>query len=180
MAQLFQVDWKALFVPSGSLLEIFIRGTLIYLLLFFVLRFLRREAGAIGIADMLVIVIIADAAQNAMAGEYNSITEGIILVATIAFWDYALDWLSYRSPLIQRLVRPAPLLLVKNGRMLRRNMREEMITEEELMSQLRQQGVEHVSEVKKCYLEGDGRVSIITNESKGSKGRNSNSSVRPD
>jgi uncharacterized membrane protein YcaP (DUF421 family) len=179
MAQLFQVDWKSLFIPTGSLLEIFIRGTVVYLLLFFVLRFLRREAGAIGIADLLVIVIIADAAQNAMAGEYQSITEGVILVATIAFWDYALDWLGYRFPLIQRLVRPAPLLLVKNGRVLRRNMRQEMITEEELMSQLRQQGVEHVSEVKKCYLEGDGRISIITNESKGNKDQNSNSSSRP-
>lgn len=175
MAQLLQVDWKSLFVPTGSLLEIFIRGTVVYLLLFFVLRFLRRETGAIGIADLLMIVIVADAAQNAMAGEYQSITEGIVLVGTIAFWDYALDWLGYRFPLIQRLVRPAPLLLVKNGRMLRRNMRQEMITDEELMSQLRQQGIESVSEVKKCYLEGDGRISIITNQSKDNETQDSKS-----
>lgn len=175
MDQLFQVDWKALFVPSGSLAEIFIRGTVVYLLLFFVLRFLRREIGAIGIADLLVIVIIADAAQNAMGGDYKSITEGLVLVATIAFWDYTLDWLGYRFPFFQRLVRAAPLPLIKNGQMLRRNMRQEMITEEELLSQLRQQGVESVSEVKKVYLEGDGRISVILNEPKGNQAQASKS-----
>lgn len=173
MDQLFQVDWNSIFVPTTSLVEIFIRGTLVYLLLFFVLRFLRRETGAIGIADLLVIVIIADAAQNAMAGEYKSVTEGAVLVATIAFWDYTLDWLGYRFPWIRRLLRAAPLPLIKNGRMLRRNMRQEMITEEELLSQLRQQGIERVSDVKKAYLEGDGRFSIITNEPKGNKAQDS-------
>lgn len=173
MGQLFQVDWNSIFVPTTSLVEIFIRGTLVYLLLFFVLRFLRRETGAIGIADLLVIVIIADAAQNAMAGEYKSITEGAVLVMTIAFWDYTLDWLGYRFPWIQRLLRAAPLPLIKNGRILRRNMRQEMITEEELLSQLRQQGVEKVGDVKKAYLEGDGRFSIILNEPKGNKAQDS-------
>ncbi|GIK43006.1 MAG: DUF421 domain-containing protein [Chloroflexota bacterium] len=173
MDQLFQVDWNSIFVPTTSLVEIFIRGTLVYLLLFFVLRFLRRETGAIGIADLLVIVIIADAAQNAMAGEYKSVTEGAVLVATIAFWDYTLDGLGYRFPWIRRLLRAAPLPLIKNGRMLRRNMRQEMITEEELLSQLRQQGIERVSDVKKAYLEDDGRFSIILNGPKDNKAQDS-------
>jgi len=178
MDQLFHVDWNSIFVPTVSLAEMFVRGTLTYLLLFFILRFLRRETGAIGIADLLVIVIIADAAQNAMSGEYKSITEGAVLVLTIAFWDYALDWLSYRVPIIRRIVRPAPLLLIKNGRLIKRNMHQEMITEEELLSQLREQGVESVSQVKKCYLEGDGHISIIAGESKGSKGQDSNKVAR--
>ena len=178
MDQLFHVDWNSIFVPTVSLAEMFVRGTLTYLLLFFILRFLRRETGAIGIADLLLIVIIADAAQNAMAGEYKSITEGAVLVLTIAFWDYALDWLSYRVPIIRRIVRPTPLLLIKDGRMIKRNMRQEMITEEELLSQVREQGVESVSQVKKCYLEGDGHISIITGESKGSKGQDSNEVAR--
>lgn len=93
----------------------------------------------IGIADLLVVVLIADAAQNAMASEYKSITEGAILVLTIIFWNYAVDWLGFRFPALQRLTRP-PLLLIKDGEMLFRNMRQEMITTEELNSQLRQQG----------------------------------------
>ncbi len=167
MDKLFQIDWNAVFIPTVSLLEIILRGTLVYLLLFAVLRLLRREAGGLGITDVLVIVLIADASQNAMGSEYKSITEGGILVGTIVFWDYTLDFLGYRFPRFQRLVRPAPLPLIKDGRMLHKNMRQEMITEEELLGQLRQQGVEHMAGVKKCYLEGDGRISVIAEETKG-------------
>ncbi len=158
---IFQLDWNAIFVPTVPLLEIFFRGTVVYLLLFTVLRVLRREAGGLGIADVLVIVLIADASQNAMASEYKSVTEGAILVGTIVFWNYTLDYLGYRFPSFQRLVRPAALPLIKDGRMLRKNMNSEMITEEELLGQLRQQGVDDVSSVKKCCLEGDGRISVI-------------------
>lgn len=161
MNALLEIDWKAVFIPSIHLAEIFLRGTIVYLFIFFLLRVLRREAGALGISDLLVVVLIADAAQNAMASEYKSITEGLFLVATIVFWDYALDWLGYRFPKVRRLLHPAPLLLVKDGRMLRRNMRQELITEEELMGLLREQGIENIKEVKKCYLEGDGHISAI-------------------
>jgi uncharacterized membrane protein YcaP (DUF421 family) len=166
MDTLLQIDWRSIFVPSVRVAEIFLRGTVVYLFLFFVLRILRRESGAIGISDLLLIVLIADAAQNAMSSDYKSVTDGIILVSTIAFWDYLLDWIGYRFPSVRPLLRPAPLLLIKDGRLQRRNMRREMITEEELMGRLREQGVEKVEEVKKCYLEGDGSVSVIKRDSK--------------
>jgi uncharacterized membrane protein YcaP (DUF421 family) len=160
------IDWATVFVPTVHIGELFLRGTIIYLFLLFILRILRREAGTIGISDLLVVVLIADAVQNAMSSEYKSITEGIILVLTIVFWDYFVDWLGYRFPLIERLVRPAPLLLIKDGQLQPRNMRRELITKEELMGQLREQGIERVEEVKKCYLEGDGQISVIKRNSK--------------
>jgi uncharacterized membrane protein YcaP (DUF421 family) len=155
------IDWHALFVPSLHIGEVFLRGTLMYLSLFVVLRLLRREAGTIGISDLLIVVLIADAAQNAMANEYKSITEGVVLILTIAFWSYTFNWLGYRFPRVQRLLRPAPLLLIKDGQVQRRNLRQEMLTEEELLGQLRAQGVEDISEVKKSFIEGDGRISVI-------------------
>lgn len=165
-------DWQELFVPVHPISEIILRGTLTYLILFLILRFfLKRQSGVLGIADLLVIVLIADAAQNAMANEYKSITEGAILVLTIVFWNFAVDWLGFRFPAFQRLTRPPPLLLIKDGQMIFRNMRQEMITTDELNSQLRQQGVEHCSEVKRAYIEGDGRISIIRFDS-GETGQN--------
>ena len=164
MDNLFQVDWRGLFVPSSSIIETILRGTLMYFVLFAFLRLFRRESGAVGITDLLVIVVIADAAQNAMSGDYKSITEGVLLVGTIIFWDYALDWLGFNIPAIQRILRPAPLPLIKNGQMLRRNMRQEMVSVEELKSLLREQGVEEITEVKTCFLEGDGRISVIKYE----------------
>ncbi len=167
METLWQVDWKAAFVPTVSVAEIVLRGSFVYLLLFFVLRVLRREAGAVGIPDLLVVVLVADAAQNAMASEYKSLTEGAVLVGTIVAWDFFLDWLGYTFPAVGRLLRPAPLPLVKDGRLLRQNMRKELISTEELMSQLREQGVASVEEVRRCYLEGDGHISVIKRDAGG-------------
>jgi uncharacterized membrane protein YcaP (DUF421 family) len=173
------MNWQTLFIPSVPIAEVVLRGTLVYLLLFFLLRFLRREAGAVGIPDLLLVVLIADAAQNAIAGEYTSITEGAVLVATIAGWNYFLDWLGFKFPRAFRWLRPAPLPLVKDGRMLRRNMRQELITEEELMSLLRHQGVDDVHAVKKAYLEGDGRISVIADDSNRQTGRGESHSGTP-
>ncbi len=86
------INWNEMWIPSLSLFEIFIRGSVVYLALFLYLRMLRRSAGGIGLTDVLVIVLVADATQNAMASEYKSITEGIMLVATIGFWEALLDW----------------------------------------------------------------------------------------
>jgi uncharacterized membrane protein YcaP (DUF421 family) len=156
------IDWQQIFIPTSSIFEVIVRGTCTYVMLFLILRFLiKRQTGVIGVADLLVIVLIADAAQNAMANEYKSITEGAILVLTIVFWNFAIDWLGYRFPVFQRLTRPAPLMLIENGKMLVRNMRHEMITTDELNSQLRQQGIEHCSEVKKAFIEDDGSISVI-------------------
>ena len=162
MDTLFALDLGRLFTPTHSLIEIFLRGTLMYLGLVAILRFLlRRQAGSVGIADLLLIVVIADAAQNGFSDDYRSITEGILLVLTIVFWDFALDWLSFRFPAFRRLVRSPPLLIVEDGKPIRRNMRKESLNEEELMSELRQQGLERLSEVKRAYMEDDGHISII-------------------
>jgi len=156
------VDWHAVLVPKTPLLEIFVRGTAVYLLLFLLLRLvLKRQSGTVGVTDLLVVVLIADAAQNAMSADYKSVPEGLLLVGTIVFWSWALDWLGYRFPLLGRLVHPAPLELIRDGKLNRRNLRHELITEKELKAQLREQGIKDVSEVRRAYMEGDGRISVV-------------------
>jgi uncharacterized membrane protein YcaP (DUF421 family) len=164
---LYYINWQEVFVPSISVAELIVRGTLVYLALFSVLRIMpSRQIGTLGVPDLLVVVLFAEAAQNAMASHYTSITEGAILVGTMIFWSYFLNWLGYIFAPFQRFLTPPPLLLVKNGRIIERHMQQQLITEEELMSQLRQQGVELLSEVKKAYMEADGSISVITYNSK--------------
>jgi uncharacterized membrane protein YcaP (DUF421 family) len=158
---LVQVNWRSVLFPVLDLREVVLRGTIVYLVLFVLLRLLRRQAGAIGISDLLVVVLIADAAQNAMGLKYESVTEGIVLVLTIVGWDYFLDWVGYRVPAIRRLIRPAALLLVKDGKAQRANLRKQMITMEELLSELREHEVERIEDVKLCYMEADGHISVI-------------------
>jgi uncharacterized membrane protein YcaP (DUF421 family) len=157
----WHIDWAQLFTPSGSVLEVMVRGSILFLALFLLLRGVpRRQIGTLGVSDLLVIVLIADAAQNGLAGEYKSITEGLVLVGTILFWNWAIDWLDYRFPSLQINGRP-PRLLVSEGRMMRKNMEQEEVSEEELMSHLRQQGVDDVRSIRKAYVESDGHISVI-------------------
>ena len=155
------IDWNSLLVPSVSLLELVLRGSVMYLTIFAALRVFRREAGALSTADLLVIVLVADAAQNAMASQYGSITEGIVLIATIFGWNYLLDWLAFRNRWVHRLLHPAPLPLIEAGQPRRQNLRSEMLTLADLKEQLREQGVEDIGQVKRCYLEADGRLSVL-------------------
>ncbi len=161
---LFKVQWQKAFGLDTSVLEIFIRGTIVYLALFVLLRIFRRQAGSIGISDLLVIVVIADAAQNAMAGDYTSITDGVLLVATIIFWSIVLDWLAFRFPRLRTLIRSSPVVLVRDGKLQTQNLRREMMCEEELDGELRLQGVDSVQKVKISLLESDGRISVVQRE----------------
>jgi uncharacterized membrane protein YcaP (DUF421 family) len=164
------IDWTRLFGFSVSPAEIFIRGTVIYWFIFLLFRFLlRRDVGAIAIADVMLLVLIADAASNAMSGGYDSITDGCILVATIGGWNYFLNWMSFRFPVVRRLIQPAPQALIRNGKMQRKTMRQELITIDELQSKLREQGVKDINEVKIAYLEEDGEISVLRHDSHESK-----------
>lgn len=156
------LDWQELFGLSVSPLEMLVRGSAMFWFLFVLFRVvIRRRVGAVGTSDLLLLVIIADAAQNAMAGEYRSVSDGFILVATIVAWNVFIDWLTYVSPRLQTILEPPPLLLVDRGRLLRRHLRMEFVSEKELRSKLREHGITDYAEVDKAYLESDGEVSVI-------------------
>ena len=161
------IDWNSIFVPDTPFLEIIVRGSVMYLALTILLRIvLKRQTGTLGMTDLLLITLLADASQNAMAGEYRSLPDGIVLVATIIFWNYFVDWLTVKSEWFERLIEPPPLPLVKRGKLLRRNMRRELITEAELRGKLREQGVDDLSKVKLANIESDGQISLIQYEEK--------------
>jgi uncharacterized membrane protein YcaP (DUF421 family) len=155
------VEWDKLFTFTISPVELFIRGTVIYLAILVLMRVLRREPGTVGIADLLMVVLIADASQNAMAGDYRSILDGLVLVLTIVFWNYGLDWLTLHSKTIERFTYPPPVPLFQNRQMNERNMRKQFVTRDQLLSMLREHGIDDPGRVKAVFLEGSGHVSVI-------------------
>ncbi len=161
----WNIDWHGIFTPKNSLMELVVRATIMYLVLVGLLRFmLKRQAGGIGTTDVLVIVLLAEVAGNGFAAEYKSVVEGTVLVGTILFWSYMLEWAAHRFPTIERLIHPQTLLLIENGKMLRKNMRAELVTKEELMAQLREEGIEDCTQVKRACMEADGMISVIKME----------------
>ncbi|MBN8447813.1 MAG: DUF421 domain-containing protein [Candidatus Accumulibacter sp.] len=162
---MFDFDLAGIFSLTVSPLELILRGTLLYWFLFIVLRFiLRRDVGSLGVSDFLFVVILGDAAQNGMIGSATSVTDGMVLIGTLVFWSYMLDFMSFHVPVIQRFTAAQRLCLVRDGKLQRRNMRREFITDEEVKAKIRQEGVEDLATVKRVYLEADGEMSVIVND----------------
>lgn len=159
-----EINWEQIFIPDDgwqAIVEIVVRGSIIYILLFLALRFLpRRTIGTMGAADLLIIVIIADAVQNGMSGEYHTVTEAIALAITIFGWATLIDFLDYKFPTLH-LSDAKEILIVRDGRILHENLKREQVTEDEVMSQLRMHGQDSPDNVAKAYIEGDGHVSVI-------------------
>lgn len=162
------IDWGQVFGLTTSPLELIVRGSTMYLFLLAMFRtVLQRDIGAVGVADILLLVLIADAAQNAMAGEYKSVSDGVILVSTIVGWNFLFDYLSFRFPRVRRFIQPPTLPLVRNGEILYRNLRREFITEDELWAKLRENGIDELADVRSATMESDGTISVIKRENKG-------------
>lgn len=161
------MDWGSLFELGIPPLEIVVRGTLVYWFIFLLLRMAgRRDLGSIGISGILLLVLIADAAQNAMADDYKSVGEGMILISTLVFWSVFVDRVSYFVPASRPLLSPHRVCLVKDGMMQRRGMRKEYMTEDELMAELRLQGIDDLAEVRRAYIEEAGDVSVLRYQKK--------------
>ena len=151
------VDWNSVFVPAIGLAEIVVRGSLMYLGLFVIMRFMaRRQAGHFGPADLRH---RPDrrcrpewARKRVWLGHRGS------RARTYDRWmGVSLDWLAWRFPATRPYLKPASLTLIRDGRLIPQNLRREMITEDELKSQLREQSVESYEDIKLATLEGDGR-----------------------
>lgn len=162
---LFSADISQLMHFTVPPLELVVRGTLMFWFLLLIFRLiLRRDIGSASITDFLFVVVLGDAAQNAMIGEGTSVGDGMVLVSTLVLWNYLLDVLSYKYPKIDRLLSARKLCLVRDGKLQRRNMRKEFITSDEIFEKIREAGLERLEQVKLMYMESDGEISVIKRE----------------
>ena len=149
--------------PELPVWELVLRGTLTYLFLLGLLRFVqKRQAGTLGVADLLFVLLIAHAAHNALVGEYHSLADGAILTSTVLALNMGINWLGFHVPTVGRLIHPQPLELVKDGQENWANMRREFITWDELLSHVRKAGAKDISEVRGAWMEGNGQISVVT------------------
>jgi len=142
--------------------EIAARATAVYLALVFLLRIIpKRNAGHISPNDLLTLIVIGGMATDAIMGGSTSIGDLLLMIVMVLGWSYMLDFLEHRLPFFRWVFRDRETSLIEDGRMLRRNMRREMVTEEELLAVLRKEGIEDVSAVQMACMEADGEISVV-------------------
>jgi uncharacterized membrane protein YcaP (DUF421 family) len=153
------------FSLTMPLFEIVARSTVGYLVMVFLVRVIpSRNAGHISPNDMLTAIVVGTLGASAILGESSSVADIVLMIALVLGWSYVLDLLEYRVPGLRGLFRHHRTLLVEEGRFVKRNMRTELVTEQELMASLRKQGVEDIASVKCAFMEADGEISVIPAE----------------
>ena len=146
--------------------EIGLRATVVYLVLILLLRVVaKRIAGHLSPNDILTLVVIGGIGTDAILGGSTSVGDTLLLIAIILFWAYILDMLEYRFPAFRRLVRDKETDLIVDGRIIRKNLRSEMVTDQELMAALRERGIDDPAMVRSARLEADGEISVIGKKS---------------
>lgn len=153
-------DWAGMFRLETPILELVIRGVVVYLLLLLLIRVVgQREAGGLGITDVLIIVLLAQAVGGGLTGDSESITDAV-LVTTILLCSVVVDAAAYRLSWFSVLTKARPRVLIREGELNHRVLRREFMTIEEVRSQLRLHGIEDIREVRCAYLEPNGMISV--------------------
>jgi uncharacterized membrane protein YcaP (DUF421 family) len=154
--------WGSMFNPTHPLIDSVLRGTIVYLGLFAVLRVVKnRRAGGLSVSDLLLVTLTANALQNSLIGKGSSVTEGAASTMTVFFWSFSLDWLAFHFPRLRKFVHSAPRQVIRDGTILKAGLQREMLTEDDLWAQLRLGGINSLNNVKEAYVEENGQLSVI-------------------
>ena len=138
-------------------LEKLLRPVIVYLFLIFFLRlFGKRELAQLNPFDLVVLLSLSNTVQNAMIGDDNTVTGGIIGAFSLLAINYVLTLVLYRLPKVDKVVEGSATVLIKRGVVDKVAMKKEALTELELKSVLHKQGLNDFSEVEKCVLEPNG------------------------
>jgi uncharacterized membrane protein YcaP (DUF421 family) len=145
--------------------EIILRSAAIYLFMIIALRvFGKKELSQLNTADVILILLISNAVQNAMVGQNTSLVGGIVAASILFVINYILKKLMFRYKKFSDFMLEKPEILIHNGVLDFKSLSKLNISNDELKEAMREHGVEHFSEVKLAMLEIDGNISIISGD----------------
>ncbi len=160
-------------------LDIGLRTAAVYLLILLGLRAAgKREVGQMTPFDLVLLLLIANAVQNAMVGPDTSLTGGLLAAAVLILLNSLIARLRLSSPRLRRLVEGTPTLLILHGEAIAANLRRESVDIETLEAALREHGVTEVSQVEMAVLETDGSISVVPTGSPTSRGKRQVRTIR--
>jgi uncharacterized membrane protein YcaP (DUF421 family) len=151
--------------PWPILLNVALRTSVVYFALLAGLRLTgARALGQMSTFDLVLLLIIANAVQNAMVGPDTSLAGGLVAAGVLLGWHALVDRLRLANPQVHRLLAGEGIMLIHHGVILEQHCKNAGVTHEELLQALREHGVASVKDVRLAVLEPDGAISVIRND----------------
>jgi uncharacterized membrane protein YcaP (DUF421 family) len=145
-------------------MELVVRAAVMYVVLFALIRTTgKRELAEMSAFEMVLLIVIGDVVQQGITQDDQSITGAILAAGTLTLLVLTTSYLAFRSRIFRRLVDGVAVIVVRNGQMDHKTMYAERLTEEDVLSEAREQGIESLASIRLAVLETDGRFSFITN-----------------
>jgi uncharacterized membrane protein YcaP (DUF421 family) len=144
-------------------LEIVGRSVIVYLFIVIAIRIAgKKELAQLSVIDLVFILLISNAVQNAMVGPDNSLVGGLIAAASLFLVNIILKFITYKFKKVDEIFEGEPVILVHKGKIMQKNLDKEKIPLDELEASVREHGVEKIEDVDLAILEVDGNISIIS------------------
>lgn len=148
-----------------SLLNIAFRSSVVYIFMVASFRiFGKRELSQLSITDLSLVVLISNAVQNAMVGENTSLIGGLTAGVVLFALNMLVSFLMYRFKPIRNLIQSEPVTLIYNGKILDKNLKDVLLTDDELLAAVREHGVSAIQDVSLAVMEVDGNISVISED----------------
>ena len=141
--------------------ELIVRSMIIYVFLLVLIRVTgKRQVGQLAPFDLILLLVLSNAVQNAMNGGDNSVQAGLISALTLVTLNYGIGYATYRSKRLEALIEGRPQVLIHNGELYKDVMEHERLTQHELDAALRRQGVSNISHVHMAMIENNGEITV--------------------
>jgi uncharacterized membrane protein YcaP (DUF421 family) len=143
-------------------MEIVLRSVAVFAFLWFVMRVIgKKELTQLSAFELVLLIVIGDLVQQGVTQEDMSVTGAVLATGTIALLVVAMSYVGFRWNRSIRVIEGMPVIVVSDGRMLTEAMRNERLTEEEVVGEARQQGIGDIADIRYGVLEPDGRFSFV-------------------
>jgi uncharacterized membrane protein YcaP (DUF421 family) len=152
---------------NNGYVKIVFSSVSVYLFIIIAIRlFGKKELAQLSVFDLVFILLISNAVQNAMVGSDSSLTGGLIAAGSLFIVNYLFKYAAYKFPKFGKIVEGGPLMLIYHGKLKRDNMIKAKLSLDEIEEAVREHGVSSIDEVDLAVLEMDGNISILSNEFK--------------
>jgi len=149
---------------SNNYVHIIVSTMAVYLFIVIAIRlFGKKELAQLSVVDLVFILLISNAVQNAMVGPDSTLSGGLVAATTLFLFNYVFKYLQYRFPKFGKVVEGDATMLVYKGKMIESHMKKAKITADEVMEAIREHGVASVKEVDLAIMEVDGSISVLSN-----------------